>query len=53
MMFTTPATASDPFRALAGPRTTSIRSTASVVRPARSTAPPGWLIGTPSIITWT
>ena len=41
MMWMTPATASDPCSALVGPRTISTRSTAAVVRPEKSNAPPG------------
>jgi hypothetical protein len=50
---TTPVIASDPYNTLAGPRATSIRSTLSVVRLAKSYAPPGAFCGTPSISTFT
>jgi len=52
-IWTTPVTASEPYSTLAGPRTTSIRSMLSVVRFAKSNAPPGWFTGTPSTSTFT
>src|SRR5207245_4551299 len=50
---TTPVTASEPYSTLAGPRSTSMRSTLSVVRCAKSKAPPGSFTGTPSTSTFT
>ncbi len=53
-IWTTPVTASEPYSTLTGPRTTSIRSTLSVVRLAKSYVPkPGSFCGTPSIKTFT
>ena len=49
----TPVTASEPYSTLTGPRTISTRSTASVVRFAKSNEPPGWFWGTPSTSTFT
>src|SRR3954462_8428362 len=51
MRLTTPFTASDPQTTLDGPRTTSTRSTLSVVSVDQSNEPPARFIGTPSTST--